>query len=40
MVRVWGVTLIELLALLALVATVQSLAAPAVSGFADSVRLT
>lgn len=34
-----GVTLVELLVLLALVAIVQSLAAPAVFGFADSMRL-
>lgn len=35
-----GVTLIELLVLLAIVAVLQTLAAPAISGMSDSLRLT
>lgn len=38
--RSGGVTLIELLLVLVIVATLQTLAAPAMSGFADSLRLS
>ena len=38
--RSGGVTLVELLVLLTIVAIVQTLAAPAMSGFVDSMRLT